>query len=58
MNKRINFKVHLESLRKKVMNVVSKLRRVMRKKWGLRKKALQVLYKGLFSACVMYGASV
>lgn len=58
VSERMNFKVHFESLRKKIVNVVGKLRRVMRKEWGLRKKALRVLYGGLFSACVMYGASV
>jgi len=40
------------------VNVVGKLRRVLRSEWGLRKKAVRVLYKGLFSTCVMYGASV
>ncbi|KAK2577563.1 hypothetical protein KPH14_012910, partial [Odynerus spinipes] len=58
MGERLNFRVHLESLREKSVRVVGKLRRVLRSEWGLRKKAVKILYKGLFSACVMYGASV
>lgn len=58
MSERMNFKVHLERLRVKCMNVVGKLRRVMKCDWGLRKKAMRTIYKGLFTACVMYGASV
>lgn len=58
MGERMSFKPHLVCLRKKCVNVVGKLRHVMRSEWGLRKRAVRVLYKGLFSACVMYGASV
>lgn len=58
MSERMNFKVHLEKLRGKTVSVMGKLRRVLRSEWGLRKKAVRILYKGLFSACVMYGASV
>jgi len=58
VSERMSYKLHLECLRKKCMNVVGKLRRVMRSEWGLRKRAVSVLYRGLFMACVMYGASV
>lgn len=58
MGERMSFKPHQVCLRKKCVNVVDNLRRVMRNEWGLRKRAVWVLYKGLFSACVMYGASV
>lgn len=38
--------------------MIGKLRRVLRSEWGLKKKAVCVLYKGLFLASVMYVASV
>lgn len=53
----MSFKLHLESLRKKSLNVVGKLRRVLKSEWGLRKRAMRVIYKGLLAASMMYGAS-
>lgn len=50
--------MHLVNTRSKIVHVVGKLRRVFRNEWGVRKKAMRVLYKGLFEACVLYGASV
>lgn len=58
MSERMSFKLHLECLRKRCVNVVGLLRRVMKRDWGLRKRALMIIYRGLFSAGVMYGASV
>lgn len=58
VSERMNFKLHLENLRSKCMNVIGKIRRVLKKEWGLRKRAMNVLYKGLISASVMYGARV
>jgi len=58
ISERMNFKLHLESLIKKITNVIGKLRRVLKAEWGLQKKALRVIYKSLFIASVMHGASV
>ena len=58
MSERMSFKVHLEHLNVKVMKVVGQMRRVRKKEWGIRKRALRIIYKGLFVACVMHGASV
>lgn len=58
MSERMHFKVHLEYLRTKVMNAVGAMRRVLKSEWGMRKRAVRLVYKGLFVACVMYGASV
>ncbi|CAK9801625.1 Retrovirus-related Pol polyprotein from type-1 retrotransposable element R1 (Fragment) [Anthophora quadrimaculata] len=58
MSVRMRFKVHLEYIRKKITNVVGQMRRVMKCEWGMKKRALRIVYKGLFVASVMYGASV
>lgn len=58
MGKRMSFRPHLEFLRTKCVNVVGKIRRVMKSEWGLRRRALCIMYKRLFCASVMYGASV
>ena len=58
VGERMNFKPHLECLRVKITHVVGQMRRVLRCEWGMRKRALRVIYKGLFVSCVMYGASV
>ena len=58
MSERMSFKVHLEHLKVKVMKVVGQMRRVLKSEWGIRKRAVRIIYKGLFVACVMYGASV
>ncbi|CAK9796609.1 Retrovirus-related Pol polyprotein from type-1 retrotransposable element R1 (Fragment) [Anthophora quadrimaculata] len=58
MSVRMRFKVHLEYIRKKITNVVGQMKRVMKCEWGMKKRALRIVYKGLFVASVMYGASV
>lgn len=55
---RMKFKPHLEYVRKKMLSLVGGLRRVLRKDWGLGRKATCIIYKGLFVACMSYGASV
>jgi Reverse transcriptase (RNA-dependent DNA polymerase). len=57
IKERMKFKIHLQRTYEKVMNVVGVMRRVLRKNWGLKKKIMCVLYKGLFVSCAMYGAS-
>ena len=58
MSERMSFKVHLEYLKVKVTNIVGQMRRVLKSEWGMRKRAARIIYKGLFVACMMYGASV
>lgn len=58
MGERMSFKLHFECLRKRCVNVVKLLRCVMKREWGLRKKALMIIYRGLFSAGAMYSASM
>ena len=54
----MHFKVHLDRMKTKVTNVVGQLRRVLKCEWGMSKRAVRMVYKGLFVACVMYGSSV
>ena len=54
----MHFKVNLDRMKTKVTNVVGQLRRVLKCEWGMRKRAVRILCKGLFVACVMYGSSV
>ena len=58
MSMGMNFRVHVNDLRRRVSGTVGKLRRVMRKDWGLKKTTVSVLVKGLLTPAVMYGASV
>lgn len=58
VSERMGFKLHVESLKGKVLNAVGGLRRVLRKEWGLGRKAMRVIYKGLLMSCVIYGACV
>lgn len=58
MGERMSFRPHLECMRRKCVSVVGKLRRVLRSEWGLRKRAVRMIYNGMFVASVMYGASV
>ena len=48
----------LEHLKVYVMKVVVQMRRVLKSEWGIRKRVVRIIYKGLFVACVMYGAIV
>ena len=54
----MTFKEHLLEVRKKICVVTGKLGRVARREWGLGKKALRVIYKGMITACALYGVSV
>lgn len=56
VGERMNFGVHVKGLRDRVANVMGGLRRVMRKEWGLKRRAVRTIYKGLLTACAMYGA--
>ncbi len=43
----MTFKEHLLEIRKKICVVTGKLSRVARKEWGLGKRAMRVIYKGM-----------
>ena len=58
VSERMHFKVNLDRMKTKVTNVVGQLRRVLKCEWGMRKRAVRIVCKGLFVACVMYGSSV
>lgn len=57
MCERMGFKVHLAVIRKKIVTSVICMRRMLRKEWGLGKKAVSTLYQGLWLACTMYVVS-
>ena len=57
MSMEMNFRVHVNDLRRLVSGTVGKLRRVMRKDWGLKRTTVSVLVKGLLTPAVIYGAS-
>ncbi|GLV44550.1 hypothetical protein CBL_12103 [Carabus blaptoides fortunei] len=58
MGERMNFKPHLREIRMKVARTIGCLRRVLRKEWGLGRRAVKVIYKGVFVACVTFAAGV
>ena len=49
IGERINFKIHLNRLREKMVTVVSGITRVLRSEWGLGRKAMLVICKSLGS---------
>lgn len=57
MTERFNFRVHLNKARVKSTIMAGRFSRVLRKEWGLGRKAMTTLYKGLLTSVVMYGAS-
>ncbi len=38
-----------------MIGVMGKLRRVLRKEWGLDKRTVRVIYEGLVVACASFG---
>ena len=44
VSERMNFRPQVESLRGRVIGVMGKLRRVLRKEWGLDKRTVRVIY--------------
>lgn len=58
MGVNMDFRVHVNGMRKRVEGMIGKLRRVMRKDWGLRKNVVCVLIKGLILPAIMYACSV
>lgn len=58
MGVRMTFRPHLIKMKAKLIKVVGMFRRVLRKEWGLKRSVMVMLYKGLMTACMMYGVSV
>lgn len=58
MRERMNFLVHLEKLRERLLTVVGRVRRLLRNDWGLSRRAVRLMYDGLFVACATYGSAV
>lgn len=54
----MHFEGHLRELRAKLVAVVSPLHRVLRKSWGLRRKAVNAWMSGLLKPVVMYAVPV
>ena len=54
----LTFKLHVIELGKKVEGIVGKLRRVLRKDWGLRKSTTSIVLRGLLNPAVMYASIV
>lgn len=58
MGEGMNFLPHIGRLRDKLTSVVGKIRRVLRSEWGLSRRAVRIIYSGLFVAIATYGSSV
>lgn len=58
IGQRMDFKPHIMRMREKLRAVVGMLSRVLRKEWGLGKRAVKAWYKGVFVACMSYGSCV
>lgn len=54
MSERMSFDVHEKN--GKVVNALSRLRRVERREWDLKGRMVRMIYKGLLTAYMMYGA--
>ena len=53
----MKYKEHLENQRERVQKKVGRIRRVLRKDWGLKKGVVNVIVKGMIVPLVMYAAS-
>ena len=58
MSERMCFTPHLVSLRERLQAIVGQVRRVVRFDWGLSRRAVRTVYRGLFVACATYGAAI
>lgn len=58
IGERLDFKVHIRGLRRRLTGALGMFRRVLKKEWGFSRRAIRTLIKCLFGACAMYGASV
>lgn len=58
IGERVNFNIHLKSLKTKLTTTISAVKRVLKFEWGLSRQAVRIIYKGLMLACVMHGSPV
>lgn len=58
LGERMNFKPHLVQLHKKVQMIMGGFKRVLKRDWGLGRKAFEVWYKGMILACVGYAVGI
>ena len=58
MTERMCFTPHLAILKERLQAVVGKVRRILRSDWGLGRRAVRTIYRGLFVACATYGAAI
>lgn len=58
LSERMNFGIHVNKLKDKMLVAVGSLSRVMRKEWGLTRTSVRTIYKGLLVPSVSYAASV
>lgn len=58
MSERMCFIPHLAQLKERLVNTVGQVRRVLISEWGLSRRAVRIIYKGLLVACATFGASV
>lgn len=54
----LTFVPHLKATHEKLLGVIAPLKRVLRRQWGLRKRATKAWIVGLMRAVAMYGAPV
>ena len=50
----MNFRPQIESLGGRVMEMMGKLRRVLRNEWSLDKRTVRMIYEGLVVACASF----
>ena len=58
VRERLNFNYHLRSVKEKLSKSVGAVKRILRVDYELGRKAVRVIYKGLFTPYVLYGAAV
>ncbi|KAH8320301.1 hypothetical protein KR067_000652, partial [Drosophila pandora] len=58
VSERMNFFMHIASLRQRMTGVVQALARVLRVDWGFSPRARRTIYAGLMVPCALFGASV
>ena len=58
VGERLSFLPHISRLQDKLTSVAGKIRRVTRNEWGLSRRAVSIIYRGLFVAIATYGSSV
>lgn len=58
VGERLCFTPHIAGLKDRLLGVVGRVRRILRNEWGLSRRAVRIIYGGLFVACAAYGSSV